>query len=119
MKKLLILQVILAALFVLPGYGHCDPLEDLMEQFGKEYDAEKPPSAYSSINSDYRLKQTALSSLYTTKTLGLLYRQNQQLLDRYNEMIQKYDRLIEQNDRIIELLSVMVRDKKKEKADAK
>jgi hypothetical protein len=119
MKKLVILQVILAVLFVLPGYGNCDPLEDLMAQFGKEYNAEKPPSPYSSINSDYRLNQTALSSLYTTKVLGLVYRQNQQLIDKYDEMIQKYDRIIDQNDRIIELLSVIARKNEKQKTGTK
>ncbi|MFZ0449386.1 MAG: hypothetical protein WAL98_09090 [Desulfatiglandaceae bacterium] len=116
MKKFLILQLILAALFVLPGHGNCDPLDDLMQQFGKEYEADKPPSPYSSVNSDYKLSRTALSSLYTTKTLALLYRQNQQLLDKYNEMILKYDRVIDQNNQIIELLSVIARKGESEKA---
>jgi hypothetical protein len=116
MKKFLILQLILAALFVLPGYGRCDPLDDLMQQFGQEYEAEKPPSQYSSIKSDYKLGQTALSSFYTTKTLALIYRQNQQLMDKYDEMIQKYDQLIDQNKRIIELLTAIAREEEGEKA---
>ena len=109
MKQIVMLPFFLAALIIFPSYGNCDPLEDLMEQFSKEYDAEKPPTPYSSVNSDYKLSQAALGSLYTTKTLGLLYRQNEQLLAKYNAMIEKYDHLIDQNERIIELLSTIAR----------
>ena len=82
-----------------------DPFEELMESFDKECNAIKPPSRYSSVNSDYKLGQAALGTMYTAKAIGLLYRQNQQLLEKYNEMLQKYDKVIEQNNEIIRLLS--------------
>jgi hypothetical protein len=105
----------LCVLLLFAGPARSDPLADLMEEFSKEYDATKPPTPYSSINSDYKLQQAALGSLYTTKTLGLLYRQNQQLMEKYDEMLLKYDQIIEQNKQIIELLSVLAKGGEKDK----
>jgi hypothetical protein len=93
------------------GSARSDPLADLMEEFTKEYDATKPPSPYSSVDSDYKIKQAALGSIYTTRTLALLYHQNQQLIEKYDEMLQRYDQVIEQNKQIIELLSVLAKSK--------
>jgi len=115
MKKCTVFFSFLCVLVLFAGSARSDPLSDLMEQFSKEYNATKPPSPYSSVDSDYKIKQAALGSIYTTKTLGLLYRQNQQLLGKYDEMLQKYDEIIEQNKQIIELLSVLAKDKEKEK----
>ena len=96
-----------------------DPLEELMESFDKDYNAIKPPSEYSSVKSDYKLGQAALGAMYTTKAIGLLYRQNQQLLEKYDEMLQKYDKVIEQNRKIIRLLSSIAKNQgKKENQEA-
>jgi len=86
-----------------------DPLDDLLDEFNKDYNAIKPPSEYSSVNSDYKLGQAALGTLYTTKALGLLYRQNQELLAKYDEMLRKYDEVIRQNKEIIRILSVIAK----------
>lgn len=115
MKKCAVFFLFLCVTVLFAGPARPDPLSDLMEQFSKEYNATKPPSPYSSVDSDYKIKQAALGSLYTTKTLGLLYRQNQQLLGKYDEMLQKYDEIIEQNKQIIELLSILAKDKEKGK----
>ncbi|MBW2094085.1 MAG: hypothetical protein JRI80_04280 [Deltaproteobacteria bacterium] len=115
MKRCAIFFSFLCVLALFAGSARSDPLSDLMEDFSKEYDATKPPTPYSSVNSDYTLKQTALGSIYTTRTLGLLYRQNQQLMEKYDEMLQKYDQIIEQNKQIIELLSVLAKGKEKGK----
>ncbi|MBW2082433.1 MAG: hypothetical protein JRI39_04930, partial [Deltaproteobacteria bacterium] len=51
--------------------------------------------------------------------IGLLYRQNQQLLEKYDEMLQKYDKVIEQNRKIIRLLSSIAKNQgKKENQEA-
>ena len=97
--------IVLMGITVMAG----DPLGELLENFEEDYNAAKPPSEYSSINSDYKLEQAALGTMYTTKAIGLLYRQNQKLLERYEEMLQKYDTLIDQNKKIIELLSTLVK----------
>lgn len=113
MKRSALFFSFLCVLVFLAGPAWPDPLADLMEEFSKEYDATKPPSPYSSVNSDYKLKQAALGSIYTTKTLGLLYRQNQALMEKYDEMLLKYDQIIEQNKQIIDLLSILVKGKEK------
>ena len=115
MKKWTVFFSFFCVLLFFAGAVRSDPLSDLMDQFTKEYDASKPPSPYSSVDSDYKIKQAALSSLYTTKTLGLLYRQNQTLIEKYDEMLQKYDQMIEQNKRIIELLSRLAVGREKDK----
>ncbi len=105
----------MCVLLIFGASAGADPLADLMEEFSKEYNATKPPTPYSSVNSDYKLKQAALGSIYTTRTLGLLYRQNEQLVEKYDEMLLKYDEIIEQNKQIIELLSILAKGKEKGK----
>lgn len=111
MKRLAVIISILCVVLLFAGYGRCDPLDDLMEQFGQGLEAAKPPSAYSSVKSDYKIEQAALGTIYTTKALGLLYRQNQQLLEKYDEMLLKYDQVIDQNKKIIKLLSEIAKKK--------
>jgi hypothetical protein len=94
--------------------GVCDPADELLDQFGKEYEAAKPPLPQSSVNADYKLGQAALGAYYTTKTLGLLYKQNGELMAKYDQMIQKYDKLIEQNKEVIRLLSILAKKEQKE-----
>jgi hypothetical protein len=116
MKKGTFFFCFICVLFFFAGAAGSDPLSDLMEQFAKDYDATKPPSPYSSVDSDYKIKQAALGSIYTTRTLALLYRQNEELVEKYDEMLRKYDEMIEQNKQIIDLLSDLAhggrRDKK-------
>lgn len=113
MKRYTIFFSFLCVLVLFAGPATADPLAELMEEFSKEYDAARPPTPYSSVNSDYKLKQAALGSIYTTRTLGLLYRQNQQLMEKYDEMLLKYDQVIEQNKEIIDLLSILAKGKEK------
>jgi hypothetical protein len=116
MKKCTFFFCFICVLFFFTGAVRSDPLSDLMDQFTKEYDATKPPSPYSSVDSDYKIKQAALGSIYTTRTLGLLYRQNEQLIAKYDEMLRKYDQMIEQNKQIIDLLSELANGGRKDKA---
>jgi hypothetical protein len=89
----------------LTGDGFADPMGDLLDEFGREYEAVKPSSQYSSVGTDYKLDQMALGTYYTTRTISLLYRQNEQMMARYDELLAKYDQVIEQNREIIRLLS--------------
>jgi hypothetical protein len=115
MKRYVGFFLFVCVVFLFAGPAKTDPLTDLMEEFSKEYEATKPPTPSSSVNSDYKVKQAALGSLYTTKTLGLMYRQNQELIEKYDEMLLKYDQLIEQNKQIIELLSILTKDRQKDR----
>jgi hypothetical protein len=101
--------VMILTVFSLVGVAFADPMGDLLDQFGKEYDAVIPRSQYSSVGTDYKLEQAALGTYYTTRSLSLIYRQNEQLMGKYDEMIAKYDQLIEQNREIIRLLSQMAK----------
>ncbi|HIE53565.1 MAG TPA: hypothetical protein EYP90_00020 [Chromatiaceae bacterium] len=109
MKRLLILMGAFFLTIGSFGMGYGDPLEELLEEFEKQYEATRPPSPYSSVNSDYKLRQAALGTFYTTKAIGLLYRQNQELMSKYNEMLKKYDQIIEQNKEIIRILSTIAK----------
>ena len=80
---------------------------DLMSEFGQAFEALQPPVPGSSVNSDYKIGQTALGTFYTTKTLGLIYDQNQELAQKYDQMLEKYDEVIQQNQEIIRLLRIM------------
>ncbi len=116
MKKMVFLVGLCVVLFgggqVLAG----DPLEELLEEFNKQYEAIKPPSQFSSVGSDYKLGQAALGTLYTTKAIGLLYKQNREILEKYNEMLRKYDKVIEQNREIIKILSQIAKNQERLRA---
>ncbi len=103
--------ILLSLLICLFTYSNtfADPLDDLLSEFDKQYEAIKPPSEYSSINTDYKLGQTALGTLYTTKAIALLYKQNQKLIEKYDEMLRKYDEIIRQNKEIIRILSAIAK----------
>ncbi len=109
MKKILFIGGMVFLVLGLAGAGLADPLEELLDEFSREYEALKPPTPYSSVSSDYKLGQAALGTLYTTKALGLLYQQNKQLAAKYDEMLRKYDQIIEQNKEIIRMLSIIVK----------
>jgi hypothetical protein len=104
MKRFVVLVgIFVVLLFAINAFA--DPMGDLLDQFSKEYEAVKPRSQYSSVGTDYLLDQTALGTYYTTRSLSLIYRQNEQLMARQDELLEKYDQVIEQNREIIRLLS--------------
>lgn len=113
MKKILFFTMI--SILVFGGFSAmaADPLEELLEEFHKEYNAIKPSSQYSSVNSDYKLGQAALGTLYTTKAIGLLYKQNQEILEKYDEMLRRYDKIIKQNREIIKILTSIAKSQNK------
>jgi hypothetical protein len=83
-----------------------DPMEELIQSLGDEYEALTPPPN-SSVGTDYPLRQAALGSLYTARSMGLIYQQNQEMLSRQGELADKYDEIIDQNREIIRLLTVI------------
>lgn len=54
-----------------------------------------------------------MGSLYATKSLGMIYRQNDKMLSKQDAQLQKYDTIIEQNKAIIALLERGLLAKKK------
>jgi hypothetical protein len=100
-----------------PGMVSGDPMEDLLESFKRDYVAAEPPDSTSSIKTDYRITQAALGTLYTTEGLALLYRQNEELLAKYDEMLMKYEQVVQQNKEMVRLLGLLAGkgDKEKEK----
>jgi len=108
MKIKLFNYVGLIALFLTLSspFGYAESMDELIDSLDKQYE-ELVPAPYSSVNTDYKLSQVALGSLYTTKALNLLYKQNQEISKKYDTLIQKYDKVIDQNDEIIRLLTVI------------
>ncbi len=83
-----------------------DPMSELIETLGSEYAALKPaPSG--SVGTDYPSRQAALGSLYTARSIGLIYYQNQKMLSRQEALLNRYDRVIDQNRQIIRLLKII------------
>jgi hypothetical protein len=106
MKKFLLIASVLFLQFVLISQvSHSASMDELTEQYNKQYESLKPPSNYSSVRSDYIFEQTALSTQQTAKILELIYEQNRQMLSKYDEILNKYDEIIRQNNEIIKLLS--------------
>lgn len=109
MKKPVTFFILFSLVFLVGNNAFSDPMDELIEKFGQEYEDLKPPSPNSSINADYKLGQAALGSFYTAKTIRLLYGQNRDILAKYDDMIAKYDEIIEQNKEIIRILSVIAK----------
>ena len=86
--------------------ANADPMQELIETLGNEYEALMPPPS-GSVGTDYPVRQAALGSLYTTRSLGLIYYQNQEMLVRQEALLGRYDRVIEQNRQIIRLLKII------------
>jgi len=101
------MALICGAVMAWPAKGADQGGRELMTQFGQAFEALQPPAPGSSVNSDYKIGQTALGTFYTTKTLGLIYDQNQELAQKYDRMLERYDELIQQNKEIIRLLRIM------------
>ena len=85
---------------------NADPMQDLIETLGSEYEALMPPPS-GSVGTDYPVRQAALGSLYTARSIGLIYYQNQEMLARQAALLGRYDQVIEQNRQIIRLLKII------------
>ena len=83
----------------------CQSMDELSNEFNEEYEAVKPPSASSSVRTDYVFRQTAIATKHTAKILELMYGQNQEIMAKYDELLQKVDEIIQQNNEIIKALS--------------
>jgi hypothetical protein len=108
MKKALALGAVIFVLLV-PQTAVSQSAEELLSQFDQEYESLQPPAEGSSVSADYKIRQTALATSYSTRILGLLYRQNMETAQKYDEMLQKYEEIIRQNEQIIEILSTIVK----------
>ena len=105
MKRTLILAVLMVLVSATASVL-ADPMDELIQSLDNEYDA-LTPAPNSSVGTDYPLRQAALGSLYATKSMGLIYQQNQEMLSRQGELAEKYDEIIDQNREIIRLLSII------------
>jgi len=109
MKRSLFISLILAIVIAFTPVAFCDPMDELMGQFEKEFEAEKP-APQTSVRADYKQAQAALGASYTAKALSLIYKQNQTVVEKYDQLIEKYDQIIEQNQEIIRLLSIIAKE---------
>jgi len=85
-----------------------DPMEELIQSLNNEYE-DLVPAPNSSVGTDYPSRQAALGALYTARSMGLIYQQNQEMLSQQGELADKYDQIIDQNREIIRLLSVIAK----------
>jgi len=106
MKTKYVFFLILSIAVMMPGDVNSDPMDELADEFSTSFENLKPPPN-SSVDSDYKLDQAALGTLYTNKSLQLIYKQNKETAEKYNVLIEKYDRIIDQNKEIIKLLSII------------
>ncbi|GBC59820.1 hypothetical protein DENIS_0761 [Desulfonema ishimotonii] len=104
MKKMVYGLVFFSAMLTASGMALADPMDSLIDEYEQAFKAVKPPPQ-SSVRSDYKFDQMAMSGLYTTRTLRLIYQQNQSLMERQDEMLNRYDQIIEQNKEVIRLLT--------------
>ncbi|MBN1624928.1 MAG: hypothetical protein JW944_00275 [Deltaproteobacteria bacterium] len=105
MKKILFEIILFLQIILIPGFAPGQSIDEINEQYNKDYEALKPPSGSSSVRTDYVFEQTALSTRQTTRLLELIYEQNREMLSRYDRILSKYDEIINQNNEIIKLLS--------------
>ena len=105
MKRVMLVMLIMAILASAVCVS-ADPMEELIQSLGDEYEA-LIPAPNSSVGTDYPTRQAALGSLYTARSMGLIYQQNQEMLSRQGELADKYDEIIDQNREIIRLLTII------------
>jgi hypothetical protein len=105
MKKLIMIGILFLQVILCPQLSLGASMDDLNEQYNKQYEALKPPSGSSSVGVDYVFEQTALSTLQTTRILEHIYEQNREMLSKYDDALNKFDEIIRQNNEIIKLLS--------------
>jgi len=101
-----VVSIITVAILSAAVVAFADPMEDLIQSLNNEYE-DLVPAPNSSVGTDYPSRQAALGALYTTRSMGLIYRQNQEMLSQQGELADKYDQIIEQNREIIRLLNVI------------
>lgn len=114
MKQTLFISLILAIIIAFTGVAFSDPMDELIDQFETELQAEKP-APNTSVRADYKQAQAVLGSSYTTRALSLIYKQNQTVVEKYDQLIDKYDQIIEQNQEVIRLLSIIAKEKGEQK----
>jgi len=105
MKRIYLTAALFLQVMLFSQLSLAESIDEINNQYNKEYEAIKPPSSTSSVRTDYLFEQTALSTLQTTKILKLIYEQNREILSKYDEALNKYDEIIRQNNEIIKLLS--------------
>ncbi len=105
MKTRYLCLTIVSLLIMLP-LAVADPMQELMETLGNEYEALIPPPS-GSIGTDYPSRQAALGSLYTTRSIGLIYYQNKEMLSQQEALLRRYDQVLQQNRQIINLLKTI------------
>lgn len=108
MKNKTIILIAVMTASILTGFASADSMDDLSEELSRSYESLKP-APNSSVGSDYKLDQVAVGTLYTNKSLNLIYKQNIEMTEKYNMLIEKYDRIINQNKEIIRLLSIIAK----------
>ena len=105
MKKIMFF-FLMVAILVSAVCVYADPMEELIQSLGDEYEA-MTPGPNSSVGTDYPTRQAALGSIYTARSMGLIYQQNKEMISRQEELSDKYDEIIDQNREIIRLLGVI------------
>jgi hypothetical protein len=106
MKRMTMFGLLLLALLSTAPGTWADPMDELIDSLTNEYES-LIPAPNSSVGTDYPTRQAALGSLYTARSVGLVYEQNQEMLSQQRELTDKYDEIIEQNREIIRLLGVI------------
>lgn len=106
MKRTMMFGLLLLILLAAAPAAWADPMEELIDSLTSEYES-LIPAPNSSVGTDYPTRQAALGSLYTTRSVGLIYRQNQEMLSQQRDLADKYDEIIDQNREVIRLLNVI------------
>jgi predicted permease len=104
--KRYMMWILMVAILAVAVYVSADPMQDLIQSLNDEYES-LVPAPNSSVGTDYPTRQTALGALYTARSMGLIYQQNQEMLSQQGELAEKYDQIIEQNREIIRLLTLI------------
>ena len=104
--KRYMMWIVMVAFLAVAVYVSADPMQDLIQSLNDEYES-LVPAPNSSVGTDYPTRQTALGALYTARSMGLIYQQNQEMLSQQGELADKYDQIIEQNREIIRLLTLI------------
>ena len=115
MKKIYVMVVIFLMVMLFSQLTLGESIDEIDDQYNKNYEAVKPPSNSSSVRTDYLLEQTALSTQQTVKILKLIYEQNKEMLSKYDDAMNKYNEIIRQNNEIIKILSKDVSSDESEK----
>jgi hypothetical protein len=94
-------------ILLLYAASSCETIDELADKYETAYESAVPPPN-SSMNNDYKMEQVALGTMYTAKSMKLLYHQNQTIIQQNQEILRKYDKMIEQNNEMIKLLRIIM-----------